>query len=88
MRPLGQLIDLISSIKVSDEEAHAKDVLGRVYEYFLSQSGEGEIRKNLIEADLVDCMFALPSQFFYSTQISACLWFIARVAGIYYAWRS
>ena len=43
-----------------------------------SQSGEGEIRKNLIEADLVDCMVALPGQLFYSTQIPACLWFLAR----------
>lgn len=41
-------------------------------------SGEGEIRKNIIEADLVDCMVALPGQLFYSTQIPACLWFIAR----------
>ena len=39
------------------------------------QSGEGEIRKNLIEAELVDCMVALPGQLFYSTQIPACLWF-------------
>ena len=43
-----------------------------------AQSGEGEIRKNLVEADLVDCMVALPGQLFYSTQIPACLWFIAR----------
>ncbi|HXQ21349.1 MAG TPA: class I SAM-dependent DNA methyltransferase [Candidatus Acidoferrales bacterium] len=42
------------------------------------QSGEGEIRKNIIEADLVDCMVALPGQLFYSTQIPACLWFLAR----------
>ena len=41
-------------------------------------SGEGEIRKNIIEADLVDCMIALPSQLFYNTMIPACLWFIAR----------
>ncbi len=41
-------------------------------------SGEGEIRKNIVEADLVDCMVALPSQLFYSTMIPACLWFIAR----------
>ena len=41
-------------------------------------SGEGEIRKNIIEADLVDCMVALPSQLFYNTMIPACLWFIAR----------
>jgi type I restriction enzyme M protein len=43
-----------------------------------NQSGEGEIRKGLIEADLVDCMIALPGQLFYSTQIPACLWFLAR----------
>jgi len=43
-----------------------------------NQSGEGEIRKNIIEADLVDCMIALPGQLFYSTQIPACLWFICR----------
>ena len=43
-----------------------------------SQSGEGEIRKNIIEADLVDCMVALPDKLFYSTQIPACLWFLAR----------
>lgn len=43
-----------------------------------NQSGEGEIRKSIIEADLVDCMVALPGQLFYSTQIPVCLWFIAR----------
>jgi len=43
-----------------------------------NQSGEGEIRKSLIESDLVDCMVALPGQLFYSTQIPACLWFLAR----------
>ena len=43
-----------------------------------NQSGEGEIRRNLVEADLVDCMVALPGQLFYSTQIPACLWFMAR----------
>ena len=43
-----------------------------------SQSGEGEIRKNLLEADLVDCMVAMPGQLFYSTQIPVCLWFLAR----------
>ena len=41
-------------------------------------AGEGEIRKNLIEANLVDCMIALPGQLFYSTQIPVCLWFLAR----------
>ncbi len=43
-----------------------------------NQSGEGEIRTNIIEADLVDCMVALPGQLFYSTQIPVCLWFLAR----------
>ena len=43
-----------------------------------NQSGEGEIRKNIVEADLVDCMIALPGQLFYSTQIPVCLWFICR----------
>jgi len=41
-------------------------------------SGEGEIRKNIIEADLVDCMIALPGQLFYTTQIPVCLWFVTR----------
>ena len=41
-------------------------------------SGEGEIRKNIIEADLVDCIVALPNQLFYNTQIPACLWFVTR----------
>ena len=41
-------------------------------------SGEGDIRKNIVEADLVDCMVALPSQLFYNTMIPVCLWFIAR----------
>ncbi len=43
-----------------------------------NQAGEGEIRKAIIEADLVDCMIALPGQLFYSTQIPVCLWFITR----------
>ena len=43
-----------------------------------NQSGEGEIRRALIEADLVDCMVALPGQLFYSTQIPVCLWFLAK----------
>ena len=41
-------------------------------------SGEGEIRKNIVEADIVDCMVALPSQLFYNTMIPACLWFVSR----------
>ena len=43
-----------------------------------NQSGEGKIRKNLVEAELVDCMVAMPGQLFYSTQIPVCLWFLAR----------
>ena len=43
-----------------------------------STSGEGEIRRNTIEADLVDCMIAMPGQLFYTTQIPVCLWFVAR----------
>lgn len=43
-----------------------------------NQAGEGTIRKAIIEADLVDCMVAMPGQLFYSTQIPVCLWFIAR----------
>jgi type I restriction enzyme M protein len=43
-----------------------------------NQSGEGDIRKAMVEADLVDCMVALPGQLFYSTQIPACLWFLAK----------
>jgi type I restriction enzyme M protein len=42
------------------------------------QSGEGDIRKEMIEKDQVDCMVALPGQLFYSTQIPACLWILAR----------
>ena len=41
-------------------------------------SGEGEIRQALIEADLVACMVALPSQLFRTTQIPACLWFLSK----------
>ena len=43
-----------------------------------NQSGEGEIRKNLVDADLVDCIVALPKQLFYNTGIPACIWFISR----------
>jgi type I restriction enzyme M protein len=41
-------------------------------------SGEGEIRRKIVEADLVDCMVALPGQLFYSTPIPVCLWFLAK----------
>jgi type I restriction enzyme M protein len=41
-------------------------------------SGEGEIRKALVEADLVDCIVMLPTKLFYNTGIPACLWFLSR----------
>ena len=41
-------------------------------------SGEGDIRKKLIEADLVECIVALPKQLFYNTGIPACIWFLRR----------
>jgi type I restriction enzyme M protein len=41
-------------------------------------AGEGKIRKSIVEADLVDCMIALPGQLFYNTGIPACLWFVTR----------
>ena len=49
-----------------------------------NQSGEGDIRRALIEADLVDCMVALPGQLFYSTPIQVCLWFLvkSKAAGV------
>jgi type I restriction enzyme M protein len=42
------------------------------------QSGEGDIRRAMVDGDVVDCMIALPGQLFYSTQIPACLWFLTR----------
>jgi type I restriction enzyme M protein len=43
-----------------------------------NQSGEGEIRKKIVKADLIDCIIALPTQLFYTTGIPVCLWFISR----------
>jgi type I restriction enzyme M protein len=53
------------------------------------QSGEGNIRQRMIEADLVECIVAMPSQLFYSTQIPAALWFLNRdkTPGGARAWR-
>ena len=42
------------------------------------QSGEGDIRRKLVEGDLVDCVVAMPGQLFYATQIPVCLWFLTR----------
>ena len=43
-----------------------------------NQSGEGDIRQALVEADLVECMVALPGQLFTNTQIPACIWFLTK----------
>ncbi|MFM5846367.1 type I restriction-modification system subunit M [Aeromonas veronii] len=43
-----------------------------------SQNSEGEIRRAMVEADVVECMVALPGQLFFNTQIPACLWFLAK----------
>lgn len=43
-----------------------------------NSGGEGDIRKSLIEADLVECMVALPGQLFTNTQIPACIWFLTK----------
>ncbi|MFZ0226557.1 MAG: class I SAM-dependent DNA methyltransferase [Mycobacterium sp.] len=53
------------------------------------QSGEGEIRRRMIEADLVECIITIPGQLFYSTQIPATLWFLNRdkTPGGARAWR-
>jgi type I restriction enzyme M protein len=41
------------------------------------QAGEGQLRRRMVDADIVECIVALPSQLFYGTQIPACLWFIS-----------
>lgn len=46
-----------------------------------NSGGEGEIRKALVDADLIECMVALPGQLFTNTQIPACLWFLTRNKG-------
>ena len=51
------------------------------------QSGEDVIRRAMIEADVIDCMIALPGQLFYSTQIPVCLWFMARNKNPGNGWR-
>ncbi|MGY0559860.1 N-6 DNA methylase [Luteimonas sp. A277] len=45
------------------------------------QSGEGEIRRGMVQDDVVECMVALPGQLFSNTQIPACLWFLSRDKG-------
>jgi type I restriction enzyme M protein len=43
-----------------------------------NSSGEGDIRRALVEADMVECMVALPGQLFTNTQIPACIWFLTK----------
>lgn len=43
-----------------------------------SQNSEGDIRRAMVEADVVECMVALPGQLFFNTQVPACLWFLAK----------
>ena len=52
-----------------------------------AQSGEGDIRRAMVKGDVVDCMISLPGQLFYSTQIPACLWFLARNKNAGAGWR-
>lgn len=52
-----------------------------------TQSGEGDIRRSMIEGDVVDCMIDLPGQLFYSVQIPACLWFLSRSKNPGHGWR-
>lgn len=47
-----------------------------------SQNSEGEIRRKMVEADVVECMIVLPGQLFFNTQIPACLWFLAKQKSI------
>ena len=85
---LGQLIDMVGNIAVGDESARANDVLGRVYEYFLGQFAGTEGKKGgefytprcvvRLLLEMLEPWVALPGQLFYSTQIPACLWFLAR----------
>jgi len=51
-------------------------------------NNEGEIRKAIIEADLIECMVALPGQLFTNTQIPACIWFLTRSKGARNDWRN
>ena len=43
-----------------------------------NSSGEADIRKNILEADLVDCIIAMPSQLFYNTMIPVSIWFVSK----------
>ena len=43
-----------------------------------TQNGEGNIRRAMVDGDVIDCMIAMPGQLFYSTQIPVCIWFLAK----------
>ena len=51
-------------------------------------SGEGDIRRKILEDDLVDCIVALPDKLFYTTGIPVCIWFFNREANTYIAWQN
>ena len=72
----AELWAMADALRGSIDAAEYKHVVLANGSMSSSQSGEGEIRTNLIEAGLVDCMVALPGQLFYSTQVPACLWFL------------
>lgn len=81
---LGELIDIIGKLGLGDDESRSKDILGRVYEYFLGRfaaaegKGGGEFYTPRCVVNLLVRMIALPGQLFYTTQIPVCLWFVAR----------
>jgi type I restriction-modification system DNA methylase subunit len=88
---LGLAADKLRNNMDAAEYKHV--VLGLIFLKYISDTfeehrakllaGQGDIRRALIEAVLVDCMVALPGQLFYSTQIPVCLWFLSRNKAAY-----
>jgi type I restriction-modification system DNA methylase subunit len=80
---IGKRIDE-AMIAIEKENPSPKGTAGVVLangSMYSTQSGEGEIGRAMLEADVVDCMIALPGQLLYSTQIPACLWFLSKDKG-------
>ncbi len=75
---LGELIDLIGTIVLIRSSAGADVAKAELPAAVGEGEAKGDIRRAIIEADLVDCMVSLPGQLFYSTQIPVCLWFLSR----------